>query len=276
MVSQLQKTNSEDLPEVIGSRPLKEFYMKGASDSVRLSILKLLLVLGNFRAFRRMANEDKRFLTSSFVIHNLVGEIHHQCQLSQDFSAIEYLLDYIIQLLIRDSVLYPLDIATLPYLITSKSSAYRLWGAVKPHLKRIPLDSYRTEQTKGMKVAIDKEYQEISQGIIKSNNRKGCEISNENKMKLKRIIEDPASQIQTAWAYSEFLERAIELRVSSVCADLVYESSRSIQDSSLIASAMSTVLWGQKKQSWICPRCLRKRKSTIIQTLRLKISDFCF
>lgn len=247
MVSQLQKTNSEDLPEVIGSRPLKEFYMKGASDSVRLSILKLLLVLGNFRAFRRMANEDKRFLTSSFVIHNLVGEIHHQCQLSQDFSAIEYLLDYIIQLLIRDSVLYPLDIATLPYLITSKSSAYRLWGAVKPHLKRIPLDSYRTEQTKGMKVAIDKEYQEISQGIIKSNNRKGCEISNENKMKLKRIIEDPASQIQTAWAYSEFLERAIELRVSSVCADLVYESSRSIQDSSLIASAMSTVLWGQKK-----------------------------
>lgn len=198
----LEASSTEDINIILQTRSLKRFYLKEASDSIRLSILKSLLAFGCFRTFSSLANSNKHFFTSPFVIRNIIFEMVHQFHLTEDSTIIEYLANFFVQFSKKAVTLHPLDIASFSYLAISAKPAQHLWGVANYHLQKIS----------------------------------SLELPN---------LKIPSAQI--LFAYTEFLEKAVSLKLPFTCVEILKSSAKSITDPWLIASAMSVVLWGEKK-----------------------------
>lgn len=183
----LDVASASDLAAATQARKLKRFYL-AQEDAVKLAVLKALLVIGNFSAFANFVNADKRFAGSPYVVCNLVSEMVHQYQLTNDATIINYLSTFFVSFLKKDVELGDADLAVLPQLATARAAFSRLWAASKD---RLGLKSQR--------------------------------------------------------AYAAFLDKSISLKLSHTTLDILRASS--LDDAPLCASALSVVLWSQRKRA---------------------------
>lgn len=183
----LEVASASDLAATTQSRKLKRFYL-AQEDTVKLAVLKALLVIGNFSAFSNFVNADKRFAGSPYVVRNLVSEMVHQYQLTNDATIVNYLSTFFVGFLKKSVELKGADLAVLPHLATARFAFSRLWTAAKD---RLDFNSQR--------------------------------------------------------AYAAFLDKSISLKLSHTTLEILCAASP--DDAPLCASALSVVLWSQRKRA---------------------------
>ncbi|VVT50944.1 uncharacterized protein SAPINGB_P002932 [Magnusiomyces paraingens] len=134
-------SSTADLDIVLDNTPTRIFY-KTAPPPIKLAILKAVAIFKDPDLLSSLIKQDFPFFTSPYVLHNIISEVHHQYQLTDDPSAIETLIPVLFEVTnpyhTPSISFHPVDLALLPFLALTRPFFDKLWRRAQILLKKSP------------------------------------------------------------------------------------------------------------------------------------------